>query len=196
MEENDFMEMRAQVALLKEKLNQQDIVNDRLIRASMRDKQNEINRQGRFVIISSVFGVMLWILIYIQSNMGSHQGFGISLGLCIATCLMLVFCCAATWYCHRPINQVNLFSGDVKTVAQAFASVKRMYQIWITCFAPALIIPWLLWVCHDYALYLEGISIWAVYAIVLSGALVGFFVGYSRHRRVVNACQEIIDQLS
>lgn len=196
MEEKEFMEMRAQIALLKEKLNQQDIVNDSLIRASMRDKQQAINRQGRVVIFCSILAILLWIMIYVQSNMGSQHGIGISLGLCIATCLMLVFCCVATWYCHRPINQANLYSDDVKSVAQAFDSVKRMYHIWITRFAPALLIPWLLWVCHDYAIYLDGISIWAVYVIVFGAAVIGFFIGYSRHRRVVDACQEIIDQLS
>lgn len=189
MEEKDFMEMRNQINLLKDKLNQQEIVNNRLIKASMRDKQQEINRKGIKMSAVAVFAIPLWI--------GIHYTSGISWALAIATCAMMIFCIAATWYCHRPINKAGLFSGDVKTVASAFAEVKHMYHIWITRFTPTLILPWLAWVCYEYqeVLPVPADQKWIPYAIVLGGALFGFLIGYNMHRKVVNTCQEVIDQL-
>lgn len=189
MEEKDFMEMRNQINLLKGKLNQQEIVNNRLIRASMRDKQQEINRKAIKMSAIGVLAIPLWI--------GIHYTSGISWALALTTCAMMIFCIAATWYCHYPINKAGLFSGDVKTVANAFAQVKHMYHIWITRFAPTLILPWLAWVCYEYqeVLPFPTEQKWITYAIVLGGALCGFLLGYNMHRKVVNTCQEVIDQL-
>lgn len=189
MEEKDFMEMRNQINLLKGKLNQQEIVNNRLIRASMRDKQQEINRKGIKMSAIAVLAIPLWI--------GIHYTSGISWALALTTCVMMIFCIAATWYCHYPINKSGLFSGDVKTVASAFAEVKHMYHIWITRFAPALILPWLAWVCYEYqeVLPFPAEQKWITYAVVLGGALFGSLIGYNMHRKVVNTCQEVIDQL-
>ncbi len=189
MEEKDFMEMRNQINLLKGKLNQQEIVNNRLIKASMRDKQQEINRKAIKMSAIGVLGIPLWI--------GIHYTSGISWALALTTCAMMIFCIAATWYCHYPVNKSGLFSGDVKTVASAFAEVKHMYHIWITRFAPTLILPWLAWVCYEYqdVLPVQADQKWIPYAIVLGGALFGFLIGYNMHRKVVNTCQEVIDQL-
>lgn len=189
MEEKDFKEMRNQINLLKDKLNHQEIVNNRLIKASMRNKQQEINRKGIKMSIIAVFAIPLWI--------GIHYTIGISWALAIATCAMMIFCIAATWYCHYPINKPDLFSRDVKTVASAFAQVKRMYHIWITRFAPTLILPWLAWVCYEYqeVLPVPAEQKWFFYTTILGGALAGFLIGYRMHCKVVDACQEVIDKL-
>ena len=190
MEEKDIMEMRTQIALLKEKLNQQDIVNDRLIRASMRDKQQEINRKGIMMSIIGTIAIPLWI--------GIHYTSGISWALALTTCAIMIFCIAATWYCHRPINRAGLFTGDVKTVASAFAEVKHMYHIWITRFTPAIILPWLAWVCYEYQgiLPFNSEQLWITYTFILGGAIIGFLIGYRMHCKVVDTCQEVIDQLA
>lgn len=189
MEEKDFMEMRSQINLLKDKLNQQEIVNARLIKASMRDKQQEINRNGFKQMFIGIIAIPLWISI--------HYTTGISWALALATCAMMIFCVAATWYCHRPINKAGLFSADVKTVANAFAEVKHMYHIWITRFTPTLILPWLTWVCYEFLdlLPFPTSMKWIPITLILGAACIGFLFGYNMHRKVVNACQEVIDQL-
>ena len=53
MNENfDFENMRQQMTMLKNKLNQQEIVNDRLMRRSMKNEVNTIAR--RYYIIMAV----------------------------------------------------------------------------------------------------------------------------------------------
>lgn len=189
MEDKDFMEMRKQIAILNDKLNEQTIVNDRLIRASMRDGQQEINRQGWRQAVIAILAIPLWLLIY---QMGTC-----SLALALVTAGMMIFSIAATWYCHRPVNHANLYTDDVASVAKAFASVKRMYHIWITRFAPAMLLPWLAWIMYEYShrLEIDEEHRWAIYAMVITGALIGFLIGYSWHRKVVRKCQDVIDQL-
>ena len=190
MEEMDFMEMRNQINLLKDKLNQQEIVNNRLIRASMRNKQQEINRKAIKMSVVSALAVPLWIAIHYIS--------GISWALALTTCAMMIFCIAATWYCHRPINKAGIFTSDVKTVANAFAEVKHMYHVWITRFTPTLLLPWLAWVCYEYQeiLPFNNEQLWITYTFILGGAAIGFLIGYRMHCKVVDACQEVIDQLN
>ena len=43
MEEKNFEELRNQFAILKEQLNKQEIVNDRLLRETMKAKKKDIN---------------------------------------------------------------------------------------------------------------------------------------------------------
>ena len=57
MNENfNLEEMRQQMTTLKNKLNQQEIVNDRLIRRSMRNEVSNINR--RYNIIMAI-GILM-----------------------------------------------------------------------------------------------------------------------------------------
>ena len=53
----ELEDMREQMSTLKKKLNQQEIVNDRLVRRSMKNEVNTITRRYTIVMILSVLTV-------------------------------------------------------------------------------------------------------------------------------------------
>jgi hypothetical protein len=57
MNETQFEDMRNQLGTLKKKLDEQEIVNDRLIRRSMKQEANKISR--RYNIIMAVCILMI-----------------------------------------------------------------------------------------------------------------------------------------
>lgn len=191
MENKDFEEMRNQISILKDKLQKQEIVTRQMLRASMKNKKNEINVQGLKQFLTGILAIMTWTGIYFTGLVP------FSPQLIAATCLMMVFCIAGTWYCHTPINERDLFTENVATVASAFARVRMRYTTWITYVTPTLIIPWLTWVCYEYVdiLGLQGNARFVVIVPLLAAAFIGFLIGYSWHRKVVKACREIEDQL-
>ena len=52
---DELQEMREQLAALKEKLNKQEVVNDRLIRDVLNQKMKVINKNGWFSSIAGLF---------------------------------------------------------------------------------------------------------------------------------------------
>lgn len=69
MEELNFDEMRDQITLLKQKLDQQEIVNDRLLRETMRSRMGAINwTKYRNINLISVLLFVLCSILYCRGR--------------------------------------------------------------------------------------------------------------------------------
>ena len=107
MEEMNFDEMREQFTLLRHKLDQQDIINDSLLRETMRGRIGAINRTKYKSYICAAFSLALYpLLLYwgVFSN-----------AFVIATCIMMLFCAYGTYYVHTPVDRMNLMTEDLAT---------------------------------------------------------------------------------
>ena len=66
---NELEQMRAQIGMLKQKLEQQAIVNDMHIRNSMKSKISDLNRTVRATIFAGIFAVVFApVTFYIQGS--------------------------------------------------------------------------------------------------------------------------------
>ena len=189
MEEMNFEEMRNQYAILKEQLNNQEIVNERLIRKSIKMKGKDISYTKKVVYGSAVFCVIIYPLTYF-----THMW---SLAFAIVTCLMIMFCVIATYRIHKPVENLNLMQDDLATVARVMAKFKKQYDNWLHYVTPAILIPWGIWGCYEvgWSHAPEGSNPWILIIPLLVGAALGGLVGYKYHRKAVNAAQEIIDDI-
>jgi len=189
MEEMNFEELRNQYAILKDQLNKQEIVNDCLIRETMRFRKKEINTTKKTAYIAVAAVLLIYPYLYINHIW--------SLAFIIVTCLMMLFCLVATLYIHRPVDRLNFMRDDFSTVARVMAKFKKQYDNWLHYVAPALIIPWLSWACYEYAFKnsIEGVSPLLLIIPLIVGAVIGGFAGYRLHCKAVNAAQDIIDEI-
>ena len=185
----NFDEMRNQITLLKQKLDHQEIVNDHLLRETMRGRKGAINITKRM----SYFCAFMSIFIYL---MLSGTGM-LSDAFVFTTCAMMVFCAAATYYIHRPVDRMNLMTEDLATVAKVIAKFRKQYNQWLYYVTPSLLIPWLCWVMYEFAWKNapEGMNHWLLALPLLVGAVIGLLIGYYMHRNAVNAAQKIIEQI-
>ncbi len=189
MEEKDILEMRQQLALLREKLNDQQIVNDRILRDSMRQKTSDIKHTERFSYVAAVLSLACFpALAYTEI---------FSIPLCIATCLMMLFCIGATLYIHHPVNRTDLMTADMATVASVMQRFKRQYDFWLHYITPTLLLPWLGWACYEYAERGKLLGIKPLHAILplLMGVVIGGIIGYRKHCKAVNAAENILEQI-
>lgn len=189
MEDLDYIEMRQQMAVLKEHLDNQEIVSDQLLREVMKMKTKDINYTKNAVIGAAVFGLLIIPLSMLLDVW--------SLPFTIATCLMMVFCAVSTYWIHRPVEQLNFMTTDLATVARVMATFKKHYDNWLHYVAPALLIPWLSWACYEmgWKFAPEGSNPWLMFLPVIIGAAIGAMVGYRYHCKAVNAAQSILDQI-
>lgn len=189
MEEKDFEELRNQFAILKDQLNKQEIVNDHLLRETMKNKNRDIDSTKRMMYVCA--GICL---VAFQLNYYIHTW---SLPFTIATLLMVLCCTIATYYIHKPVDKLNFMRDDFATVARVMAKFKKQYNDWLHYVTPVIVIPWIAWACYDLAWSkaLEGINpIWMCLPVFI-GAAIGGIVGYAYHRKAVNAAQDIMAQI-
>lgn len=189
MEEMYLEEMRNQFAILKEQLNKQEIVNDHLLRKTMKSKNNDISRTKRLVFVSALSCLIIFPLTYV-----SHMW---SLGFAIATIVMVAFAAAATYYIHKPVEELNFMKDDFATVARVMAKFKKQYDNWLLYVAPTLIIPWAIWACYEFAWKNApaGTNPWLMSLPLIVGVILGGLIGVKFHFKAVNAAQDILDEI-
>lgn len=192
MEEKNFEEMRSQFAILKNQLKQQEIVSDRLLRETMKAKNKDISSTKRMVYGCAAIGLIIYPFTYLTHTW--------SMTFAVATCLMMLFCAAATWYIHKPVEELNFMRDDFTTVARVMARFKKQYNDWLHYVTPTLLIPWVSWACYEivWKNAPEGLDNRVRMILVLPllvGVALGGFIGYRFHCKAVNAAQDIIDQI-
>lgn len=192
MDTINFEEMRNQIAILKNKLDAQEIVNDRLLRETMQIKVNTLNALERKTLVCGIVAMVMYVPIHYLS--------GFSWPFCIATSVMMLFSIVSTIYIYYPINRTDLMSGDMTTVAQVMARFRRQNSFWVRYVTPTLIIPWLSWAAYDYT-QAQGIDLFSQLGLglvlpLLIGAVIGLIIGISWHRKAQRTALDIIRQLS
>lgn len=183
-------EMRNQIAILRNKLDQQEIVNDRLLRNAMQTKVNKMNSNETKLIVLAAFCCVLYPIM--------HFTIGISWPLVLVTVAMMIFTAAATVYIHHPLHKADLMCDNLATVSGIMARFKRQYDQWLHYVCPTIITPWLAWFCYEYTeiLGLTGTSRWWCVGYILICGFIGFLIGYAMHRRTVNLAEEVIRQIN
>lgn len=188
MEDNfDLNEMKTQIGLLKEKLDNQTIINDKLLRNSMKDKISSINNRTWITYCSAIFVVTFGNIIWY--NIGMSWLF---IGVTTVMMLVSVF---FTYLIHSKMSTTDAMYGDLLTVAKNAKKIKQQYGTWLKCALPVMVL-WLGWFSFE---ILQNQEDHTGALIMLCGALVGGtiggIIGYSQHRKVVNTCDEIIRQI-
>ena len=181
----ELEEMKAQFSLLGEKLKDQKIVNDSLLKQSMKNKLSEINRKVITSIVAAIFVLPFGSVAFIS--------YGLSVEFVIATDVFVAFCVAATIYMHRKLRADSLFDSDLVSASREIQLLKRNYIRWLPI-GLTLVILWFVW------LVIEGISIGGeeMYAFMIGGSVgfvIGGFFGLRQHRKVLRRADEILKEI-
>ena len=178
--------MRAQIALLKDKLDKETIVSEKLLRDTMRHKARNINNNAWISVVASIF-VIFWALAYLPNE-------GFSWWFIAATILMMLVCDFFTWKYHKDVNAKTM-SGDLLTVAKVMKQLRDNYKKWLK-YSIVIIAVWFVWFAIEYCILLNDWRV-AVFMIIalLIGLAIGGFIGLKMHNSVIRNAEEIISQI-
>ena len=178
--------MRAQIALLKEKLDNETIVSEKLLRDTMRHKARSINTNAWISVVASIF-VIIWAVAYIPKE-------GFSWWFSGVTVLMMLVCDFFTWKYHKDVNAKTM-SGDLLTVAKVMKQLRDNYQKWLK-YAIAMIVVWFSWLVVEFCVQLNNWKL-AVFMVIilLIGGGIGGFIGLKMHNSVIRNAEDIIKQI-
>ena len=187
---NELEQMRAQIGMLKQKLEQQAIVNDMHIRNSMKSKISDLNRTVRATIFAGIFAVVFApVTFYIQ---------GASLAFVISTAVMLAVCLGLTIV--QKINlgkMMDLSQGNLVETAERLSKVRTHYKDWYKIAIPMLLV-WGGWMIFEMvqALGVDSPTAVGFYCGAGVGLIIGGIIGARVNRKVVNKANEILSQIA
>ena len=189
MNNNDFEleNMRQQMTTLKNKLNQQEIVNDRLIRRSMKNEVNTITRRYYIIMALGLFMIPYGYWCFVKLC-------GLSLFFWIATSIFMLICVGATFYTLRKINDPDMMNRNLVEARKKVASAKKFEANWLFFGIPAVVL-WLSWFLYQtYQLHGGALSNGLFWGGCIGG-IIGAICGLSFNFKTQRQYQDIIDQI-
>ena len=184
--DKDFEEMRQQMNILKEKLQKQEIVNEKVFRRSTRKSLKGINRRYTFVSI-------LCILMVPYSYWAFVKLTGMSIWLWLATCVLMLIAFVYTQYTGRFISS-RVFEKDLVQARAKVAKAKKLDHDWLKIGIP-LIVLWLAY--FGYEMYKVTGGEDSIYIVVMCVvcALLGGVVGLKIHFKNQDNYEQVIEEI-
>ncbi|MBR5660650.1 MAG: hypothetical protein IKW99_03780 [Bacteroidales bacterium] len=182
--DNTLLEMREQMRQLKEKLDDQKIVNERIMRKSCTQTINHLRFKSN---LPYVFGVLAILLspYFLQ--------IGMSMSFVIFTDVMMLVCIVATYFTNLHIPRMD---ADLVTATEELRKYKKIHAEWLKIALPMLAI-WVGLAIWDAVrnLQLSGQELYGMIAGLSVGVIVGTLIGLKIRRDQMNAADELLAQL-
>ncbi len=189
MESHNYMEledMRSQLAAFKKKLDNQEIVNDRLLRRAISKNLSGIHRVRNTFLVLGVFAIYINIHYCLMFNL-SYWFMGYAM-------LIIAYEIYNTLKYHKNIEDININNADLLTTVKELKTLKSRYNHAFLNSAPllAIFIGWMLYEVNlNY-----GAHFTKHYIIMVGiGIIIGGALGLMLNRKVVRACNEIIKDI-
>ncbi|MBP5711589.1 MAG: hypothetical protein J6W77_01125 [Prevotella sp.] len=180
MNEAQFEDMRQQMNILKKKLEQQEIMNERVIRNSMKKTVSSINLRYYIIMALCLFIIPYGYWAFVQIS-------GLSLAFWIGTCILMLICAGATFYNGKDLRDSGLMRNNLIDVRKKVARAKKFDSNWLFFGIPMIILwfGWFVWEIDQKGLLIGG----AV------GGIIGLLIGLRIHYKTQRNYHEIIDQI-
>lgn len=186
---HELEQMRSQIGMLKQKLEQQTIVNERHIRNSMKSKISDLNRTVRGTIFAGIFAVLFApMTFYIQ---------GCSLLFVIGTAVMLAVCLGLTIVQKINLGRMtDLSQSNLIETAERLSKTRTHYKEWYKIAIPMLL-AWVGWMIYEMvnAIGIESPTAIGFYCGAGVGLIIGGVIGARINRKVVQQANEILAQI-
>ena len=188
IDSRELQEMKEQLAILTQKLEKEAIVNERLIRQSMKNKASSIRRAA--IVESIITLIMIPYSIWVMPNV-----IAISTGLCCFTCFFMVLALAGNYYTHSRFRPDKFVLGNLLEVRKDTLMIKRFYINWLKFIGLPFIIVFFSWFVHDIRIAYPGEDLNGIYYGIGFGILLGTIIGTIQFKKIQNTADEILEQI-
>ena len=184
--EFELENMRQQMDTLKKKLEKQEIVNDNMIRHSMKNTASNISRRY-FIIMALAILVIPYTYLVFVSNLG------LSMAFWIGTTILMLVCAGATYYNSQNVETSSIMNSNLVEVGRKMARAKKFDANWLYFGIPAVVLwlAWLTWELYQVDALAARYNLYGV----ICGAVIGSIIGIKMHLRIQHQYQDIIDQV-
>ena len=190
---NDFdsrelQEMKKQLSILSQKLEKETIVNERLIRQSMKNKASSIRRTA--IVEAIITLAMIPYFIFVMP-----QILAISTGLCYFTCFFMVLSLACDYYIHTRFRPYKFVQGNLLEIQKDTLMMKKIYLDWIKFIGLPFIVVFFCWFIHDIRLAYPNEELNYFYYGIGFGILIASIIAIIETRKIQHTANEILEQI-
>ena len=184
---DELQEMREQMAALKEKLNKQEVVNDRQIRNMLSHKKKSVDKNIWLVGICGLFAATIgnWVF----SNLG------VSTWFLIGTTVLMLASFLLTIIPHNWVKKADIQSGNLLVAAKQARRLRKLYKDW-EIISIILVIIWAAWLFIEFTAAIEDKQmLYSLIGASAIGGIIGGIVGLRVSRKTINTLDEMIQDI-
>ena len=181
----ELEEMKQLMLLLKKKLEQQKIVNDKMLRSAMKKKLYRLNKKARIMFIIGIFVAI--------GAPGYFTLVGFTPLFCAATTLMLLFSAFKTFQYHKKLWRLNLSESNLIELAEELTLLRTRYERWYR-FAWCMIIPWGALMAYEATKIFGEELVWYIGGSAI-GLIIGGLTGTRINNNMIRRTDELLEQI-
>jgi len=184
----ELEQMREQLTLLKQKLNEQEIISDQLLRKVTSERISHLNRAIWIEGLTALFVITFGNMVFYQQ--------GCSVYFLIGTTIFMIGCFLATIIPHHQIDRHEIVNGSLVDVAKQVKKLHTFYHQWLYIAIPIFII-WFGWLVWELYKVNQGNMkpFFTLLVAVCIGGLIGGLVGYYQHKKYLKEMETIINSI-
>ena len=190
-EMQELEQMRAQLNILKQKLQTQEIVSDQLLRSTMRSRMSWINKY-RWIALMSIPFVGLCFLPATVTGQFPWWFYGFT--------MLMVSVSAISDFIVNRLSGSTIMNSSLVELSQKLVEMKRLRRLELLIGIPFVIvwIAWMMFEIHNSSeiMFPDNHSVGTAFMIVMGiGALIGGAIGLSIYLKMQRTNDELIRQI-
>ena len=166
IDSKEMLEMKEQLSLLIKKLDKEAIVNERMIRRSMKEKADRLNRR---LIVEIIVGlIMIPFFICVLPNLSK-----VSMPFCIFSAGFFALDVLYNFYMYIRFSPRKFIESNMIEARRDTLNFKKQTLRWTYCIGIPFLVVYIAWFVYEKMQYYQG----EILKIVLVSALIGFLIG-------------------
>ena len=188
IDSKELQEMKAQLELLTKKLERETIVNERLIRHSMKEKANTLRRN--IIIESLVCIIMIPFFIWILPKISPH-----SMYFCTFSTAFMALALGYNYYMYREFHTKDFSESNLIEARKATLKFKQLTRRWSFCIGIPFLMIFIPWFVYENAQVYKGEMLELVLIFAAIGLLIGGVIGIYQFNKTLRTTDEILMQI-
>ena len=186
-ENMELEQMREQLALLREKLKQQEIVNENAVVKEIKMGVGSINRRGVVQVLIGLFSVPFCCCVF--------AGMGLTDDFVWGTGIMLTVCLFATVYAHFGLNLLSISRDNLIQVGLRTLRLRKIYKIWYYFAIPMLLVWGYFLYCELAMLITDAEQFKAMLLGLCLGGVIGGAIGVRMHFKTLREADDVLEHI-
>lgn len=188
IDSKEMLEMKEQLSLLIKKLDKETIVNERMIRRSMKEKADRLNR--RLIVEIIVCLIMIPFFIFVLPNLSK-----VSMPFCIFSAGFFALGVLYDFYMYLRFRPQKFIEGNMIEVRRDTLNFKKQTLRWTYCIGIPFLVVYIAWFVYEKMQYYQGEILKIVLVSALIGFLIGGAIGINIFVKTLRATDEILMQI-
>ena len=188
IDSKEMLEMKEQLSLLIKKLDKETIVNERMIRRSMKEKADRLNR--RLIVEIIVCLIMIPFFICVLPNLSK-----VSMPFCIFSAGFFALAILYDFYMYLRFRPQKFIEGNMIEARRDTLNFKKQTLRWTYCIGIPFLVVYIAWFVYEKMQYYQGEILKIVLVSALIGFLIGGAVGINIFLKNLRATDEILMQI-